>query len=100
MPRFKKEETRILLMISIWAACFQVEPEQIERQIPIAHEWCERNPRKAFKKDAVRFLFNWLKIADRKGSLKHRPAAFYREYIPPIEDRLTYDDIQKAKGKG
>src|SRR4029077_7578697 len=98
MPRFKEFESKILFMISSWSTCFQAPPEQIERQIPIAHAWCDHNPRKAFKKDPVRFLFNWLKIADRKGTLQHHRSFVYQEQRPPESEQLTYEDIQAMKG--
>ena len=69
LPRFTKDKFEIITMTSEWAYAYQVDPEAILRQIAIAHAWCESNKKLAPRKNVVRFLHNWLRLAKKHGNL-------------------------------
>lgn len=48
---------------------------EIHRQILMAHAWADNNPGRAPRKDIMRYLNNWMQIADRKGSMRRGPKA-------------------------
>lgn len=100
-PRFKDWSFKIAEQITVWSKAFQVEPGEIERQIAIAHAWCENNKAKAPKKDIMRFLNNWMQIADRKHSLRRgTPKVEPRE--PDPEPDMSVEEliaIRKANFK-
>lgn len=94
LPRFQSKELEILSMIPHWANTFHVPEAEIERQIGIAHGWIDVNPKKA-PKMVMRYLFNWLCIANRKYELLRQPRQNYKEEIP--QDPMTGDDWTKMK---
>ena len=69
LPRFKEFQFQVVCQVPVWARVFEVDPKEVERQIMVAHAWIDNNPRKA-PKNILRFLNNWMSIADRKGSLR------------------------------
>lgn len=70
LPRFKSFHFLITCQVPVWAKAFGVEENEIERQIGIAHAWADNNPKKAPKRDVMRYLQNWMQIAEREGSLR------------------------------
>jgi len=76
----------IISLVPEWAHAFEVETVAILRQIPIAHAWCNSNPRKAPKKDPVRFLHNWMRIAKKMGTLVSKePDRRYKEQAAAMD---------------
>jgi len=69
MPRFFNDRFGITAMVSEWSRAYEVPPAAIERQIPIAHAWCNSNPMKAPKRNPMRFLHNWMRLAKKYGNL-------------------------------
>lgn len=98
LPRFKSDQFGIVSKIPNWAFTFAVEREDVERQIMFAHGWCENNPKKAPKKNVMRFLYNWMLIANRKGSLvPKREDRKYKEL--PVEEDMTFEEMQAIRKK-
>ena len=97
LPRFKRETIGIVCRVTEWANLFGVEMEEIERQIMLAHGWADNNPKKAPKKNILRYLYNWMLIADRKGSLRKKPLRNYRENRPPEEEWMTGEDFRRLR---
>jgi hypothetical protein len=97
MPRFKNDAAEIFQMIERWSDSLQVDPKAILRQIPIAHGWCDSNPKKAPRRDILRFLFNWMKKAQQLNHLVVQPKVqTYKP--PPIEGELmTAEDFRKIR---
>ena len=95
-PRFKPFQFQIVTLVPEWARAFEVEPAAIERQIPIAHVWMVSNPKKAPKKDMIRFLNNWMRIAKKMGSLVKAPPPLYQEK-PPDDEVMTADDFKRMR---
>jgi len=95
LPRFKNDQFEIITRIPEWARAFQVEPREIERQIGIAHAWINNNPKKGPKKSVMRFLNNWMSIADRKQSLRRN----YREApkIVDVEPDMTFEEMVEIR---
>jgi hypothetical protein len=81
-PKFQESLVEITQKIPQWAETFKVEYQEIERQIGFAVGWALINPRKAPKKNVMRFLFNWFLIADRKGSMRRTAKVAPREPDP------------------
>lgn len=77
---------QIVLLIDEWARAYDVPRSEIIRQLPWAHGWCVTNPKKAPKKNVVRFLFNWLRKANQMGNLK-------KARIP---EKLTHELVDDA----
>lgn len=98
LPRFQSRQLQIVSMISIWAQGFQVDLAAIERQIPIAHAWADSNPKRAPKRNMVRFLFNWMTRAQRWGNLvvKQRDLS-YKETQAPEDEIMTGDDFRRMR---
>ena len=97
LPRFKSFTFQITIQIPIWADAFQVEPQEIERQIAISHTWIDANPRKA-PKNVMRFLQNWMAIADRKHSLR-RSARPVTPREPDPEPDMTFEEMVAIRKK-
>lgn len=96
LPRFKTSQFTIVCLIAEWASAYEVELQAIERQIPIAHAWCNANPKRAPRRDPVRFLYNWMRIAKKAGNLvSHEPDRRYREEIP--QDDMTVEEMVKIR---
>jgi hypothetical protein len=98
MPRFAGFSFPITMKITEWSAAFEVPDEEIERQIKIAHAWADNNPKKAPKKDILRYLNNWLNIADRKGSLR-RSSKPVPPRAPDTEGDMTMEDLRAIRQK-
>lgn len=97
MPRFGKHQYEIVGLITEWARAYEVEPAAIERQIPIAHAWINSNPKKAPKKDPVRFLNNWMRLAKKMGNLvAKQPDRKYKEPAPE-DEVMSGDDFAKMR---
>jgi hypothetical protein len=98
LPRFQGESLGIVCKVPEWAdLIFKVGLEEIERQIHLAHGWADANPRKAPKKNMVRYLYNWLLIAQRKGSLLQKPRENYQEIKTVDDEIMTGDDFSKMR---
>lgn len=98
LPRFRGGQFTILCLISEWAAAYEVEPAAIERQIPIAHVWCNSNPKRAPRRDPVRFLHNWMRIAKERGNLVAQEIdRRYRETIPDAD--MSFDEMVEIRKK-
>ena len=96
LPRFKKAAFEIVGMLQVWADAFGVERAAIERQIPIAHAWCDSNARRAPKKNMVRFLFNWMTHAQRFHNLVSKPVDnTYKEN--PFERDMSFEEMQEIR---
>lgn len=91
-PRFKMASFQIVTLIPQWAKAYEVETEAIIRQIPIAHAWCNSNPKKAPKTNPVRFLHNWMRIAKKMGNLVSRqPDRRYKEQA--TEEDMSVEEM-------
>lgn len=94
--RFQQVRFKIISLIPEWAQAYQVDEQAIERQIGIAHCWCNANPKKAPKKDPVRFLNNWMRLAKKMGSLVSQPIdRTYKE--KPAEEDLSIDEMREIR---
>lgn len=69
LPKFRPSATKIIPLIPEWAQAYDVPVLAIEKQLAWAHGWILSNPKKAPKKDFVRFLFNWMRKAKEFGNL-------------------------------
>ena len=97
LPRFKKFSFEIINLIPEWAKAYEVETVAIMRQIPIAHAWCNANPKKAPKRDPVRFLHNWMRLAKKMGNLvTAQPNRLFREQAPE-DEVMTGEDFAKMR---
>jgi hypothetical protein len=56
-------------MIPQWAEAFETSEAAVIRQLAWAHGWIDCNPKKAPKKDVMRFLWNWMRTAKKMGNL-------------------------------
>jgi hypothetical protein len=79
LPRFKMNALEIVCKVPEWSEIFKVEPQEIERQIGWAHGWCDCNKARAPKRNVMRFIYNWLCIAQRKGSFLKQPRKNFKE---------------------
>ena len=96
LPRFKIDQLAILCEIERWVDVFEVERSEIERQIKFAHGWIDANPRKAPRTNVIRYLFNWLTIAERKGSLLRKPRENFKEVVAE-SDIMTGEDFARMR---
>jgi hypothetical protein len=90
LPRFRDHACRINELIPVWAQSYQVSTAAIERQILFAAGWCASNPRRAPKRDVVRFLFNWMSKAKKMGNLVEEKKIMP---IVEIEPDLSYEEM-------
>lgn len=98
LPRFKSVQYRIFELVDQWAEAYGVPREAILRQIPIAHAWQDSNPKRAPRKDQVRFLFNWMRKAKEHGNLVTVwPNNAYREQRTADEETLTGEDFARMR---
>lgn len=98
LPRFKMEALAIVCKIPEWADdVFKVNAEEIERQIHLAHGWADANPKKAPKKNIIRYLYNWLLIAQRKGSLLKKQRENFKETVADDSEIMTGDDFARMR---
>lgn len=97
LPRFKKHQFEIVSLISEWAAAYEVNPAAIERQIPIAHAWANSNPKRAPKKDPVRFLYNWMRLAKQHGNLIAERRKTVRQEEVQTEPMMTQEEMDEIK---
>jgi hypothetical protein len=96
LPRFREFQVKIAHAMQDWHVAFGVDLKEIERQVRIAHAWCDNNPRRAPKKDIPRFLNNWMQIADRKGSLKKMSAPIAPR-APEVETDMSYEEMVEIR---
>jgi hypothetical protein len=100
LPRFKPFAHSIVEQISRWAFAYMVTTEVIMQQIPIAHVWIENNPKKAPKRNVMRFLNNWMAQAKRYGNLTIK-----QDIVPPSvihapkpeETEMTIEEMQAIR---
>lgn len=96
MKYFQPQKFLILMEIPEWARIFEVPEAEIMRQIQYAHGWIHNNPQKRPKKNIKRFIYNWLMIAQRMGSLvKNQKDLTYRE--PPVQEDMTFEEMQDIR---
>ena len=93
------EALEIISLIPTWARAYGVSEDAIRRQIPYAYGWCVSNPRKAPKKDVVRFLFNWMKNAKRYGNLVEEKPVPTNGAMPEPEPDMTYAEMVMIREK-
>lgn len=94
LGRFRNFMMPIIIQIPIWAQAYKVENEEIERQILLAHAWAENNPKRAPKKDMLRYLNNWMSIADVKGSMRRGVSAPIKR-APEPEPDMTPEEMHE-----
>jgi hypothetical protein len=94
LPKFQNQWFAIWTMIDEWARSFDVPREEIVRQLSWAHGWILSNPKKAPKKDMVRFLFNWMRKAHQMGTLKKHRAPEKLHHDMPREEPATEEDLR------
>jgi len=92
LPRFQKFKFQIVTRIPDWAHAYECSEAAVERQIDIAHAWCDANKRRAPRTDPMRFLFNWLRKAREYGNLSDRRLNAYKEARPQEEEVMTGED--------
>src|SRR5580692_5899286 len=97
LPRFKMREIQIASMAPQWADVYDVTIEAVERQLGIAHVWCESNKKKAPKKDPVRFLNNWMRIAKNMGSLVSKPVDTNYKPVRNDDEVMSGEDFALMK---
>lgn len=97
LPRFRNGQARIFSLLREWAVAYKVPEAAIEDQIRTAHAWCNANPRKAPKKDAVRFLFNWMGKANKYGNLGSSRHENYHE--PETKEDMTFEELIEIRKK-
>lgn len=97
LPRFKKHQFRILEMIPKWIMLYEVDIVAIQKQIVAAHVWYDANPTRAPKKDVVRGLHAWMRIAKEFGHFtpKTKPALPYRE--PAHVFDMTAEEMREIR---
>lgn len=95
LPRFREHAYRITQLVAEWAIGYEVHQDAIIRQLGVAHAWISSNPRKAPKKDVVRFLFNWMRKAKEHGNLRVPVASRKRE--PEPEPEMTYEEMVEIR---
>jgi hypothetical protein len=103
MKMWAPESIEIMALLNDWSRAYEVPIEMIERQIPIAYGWCLSNKKKAPKKNIIRFLFNWMRLAKKHGTLDISHKKMYKEDRPPEESIMTGDDFKRMResiGKG
>lgn len=98
LPKFREFRFQILKLIPEWVAAYETTEAEILRQIGWAHAWCNANPRKAPKKDPVRFLWNWMRHAKRYDNiLQKRVDLTYREDKPADSEIMDGEDFRKMR---
>lgn len=96
LTRFQGFQMQIMTQIPIWSEAYKVEREEIERQILLAHGWLINNPQKRPKKLIMRYLSNWMSIADRKGSMRRA----VEKVVPKAteaESDMTFEEMQEIR---
>ena len=91
MTKFKPFQFEIVTRTPEWARTFEVDVSEIERQIGYAYGWIMNNPKKAPKKNIMRYLYNWMLIARRKGSLRKRPVENFKDTT--VNEDLSIDEM-------
>lgn len=87
------QSMKIVELIPEWAEAHEVKHDAIVNQIYIAHAWCNSNPKKAPKKNPVRFLWSWMAAAKRYGNLKSPvPATAKQPEVIPPED-MSFEEM-------
>lgn len=97
LPRFKDHEAKLFWKIAEWSGVFGVDQSEIERQILLAHGWADSNPKKAPRSNIMRYLYNWMLIAQRKGSLLRKPRENFTETKPGDDEVMTAEDFQRMR---
>lgn len=95
LPRFKKKTAQILPLLGEWATVHDVPLEAIIDQLYTAHAWCNANPKRAPKKDPVRFLWAWMRQAKRWGNLKSRIPVAPRP--KESEPEMSYEEMVRIR---
>lgn len=96
LPRFIAHSMKIWQLIPEWARAHEVPEQAIISQLYIAHAWCNSNPKKAPKKNSVRFLHSWMIQAKRYNNLKvaQGPVA---PRAPDVEGDMTIEEMQEIR---
>lgn len=97
LQKFTGFQVPIICKVSEWSDVFEVSPAEIERQIGLAHGWILVNPKKAPKSNIMRYLYNWMLIAQRKGSLLKRPRENFQEQKPDEDQVMTGEDFARMR---
>ena len=95
MPKWMPEACDIMALTETWARAYQVPREAIVRQIPLAYAWCLSNTKKAPKKQITRFLYTWMKNAQRWGNLRVPAPVQRRE--PDPEGDMTVEEMREIR---
>jgi len=94
MPKWMPEALMIMGLIDEWATAYEVPREAIERQIPIAYAWALSNPKRAPKKQIMRFLHSWMKSAKKWGNLTTEPVDLHY-HDNPLEPDMTIEEMRE-----
>lgn len=97
LPRFKSQAVEIVCKMPEWAETFKVDVAEIERQMGFAHGWADNNPKKAPKKNMIRYLYNWMLIAERKNSLRKRKVENFKENRADDNEIMTGEDWKRMR---
>lgn len=100
LPRFKGFQLDIHCQIPVWADAYRVEQTEIERQIDMAHVWAVNNPKRAPRKDIMRYLNNWMALAEQKGSMRRqdrRSGQDRRVVNPDPEPDMSYEEMVEIR---
>jgi hypothetical protein len=98
MPKWMSDSLLIMTSIGDWAKRFDVDEDEIRRQIGLAYGWTINNPRKAPKKNVMRYLYNWMLIAQRKGSMAKRSVKPKEKYPDPESD-MSLEEMRAIRQK-
>lgn len=93
--RFRGFQMQIVCRIPEWVDIFDVPQGEIERQLALAHGWADNNPKKAPKTNMMRYLYNWLLIAQRKGSLLKKPRENWSE--EKTSDEMSFEEMREIR---
>jgi hypothetical protein len=96
LRRFQDSKFEIVCKVPEWAKAYGVEPMAIERQVLIAEAWCNSNPKKAPKKNVIRFLFNWISKAQKMGNLVANHRSF-KETRASDDELVSGEDFKALR---
>lgn len=88
----------IQALVETWARAYEVPREAVIRQIPIAYAWCMSNKNKQPKKNVIRFLFNFMRLAKKYGNLTTTEKKLYQEAPAAAED-MSFEEMRQIRLK-
>ncbi len=98
MPEWMPDALEIQALVNTWARAYDVSPEAIKRQIPIAYGWAVSNKNKAPKKNVIRYLFNFMRKAKEFGNLVEKSIdRTYHETLP--EEEMSVEEMKAIREK-